>query len=651
MSTRKSFLISALILGFCGLGTPLLANEQEAVEYQNYDQVNDQRDQLEKLLEIPEVGQIYEKCNQVKANVDPNLDVSKCIWEGDNANGITGVKDQEGIKEKITSSLSELDDKKNTKYESVNVLPTNKKISNAQKKLEEYYYKSMKEKIFGEGESMKNSDGTFKVIDHSRFNSIYQNQLTNNILTAISSFCIEAKMMGTGENAFPLLSNTQSKRESQRKENIKKLGDKGNGEKSGAQIQSESWQSCFINAQYVCHGGTKTTKNKETGDYDKITAKSVFGYKEDCSSISDTDKKKKCEETKKDYNYSKGRACELTNYLKVARQNLKAVEKIDQGYQEIAKTGGLAVAATGEKLNPNQNLIKNVSTDDKLDEITAVTSNEFVNDSKFSEGVNEDLAELESCIAKDPDTGEYILAPNAQESCKKYLNTNREEVDRIKSEYALRLRGLSEKANLIDKESDDTKGVESFLKDQGYTEDQIGQTIEANTDIKKLKAQIIARYENEKEALIESMNKRMEETASTNNGVIDTSAGSKDIKKLEKIHKELSSKTEQYAQLIHFNNIVAGFLEVGEDQENARRNTASISREVENSAFSEDNLQANPEFANTYINQNENIQKSLEANQVDLSSGSKRAGNTEGAVLGVDKINNVILNYDEESGN
>ncbi|WP_372654717.1 hypothetical protein [Halobacteriovorax sp.] len=606
----------------------------EAPEYQNYEQSNDQSDQLEKLLEIPEVNAIYQQCNQLKAT-DTKLEISDCIWKN--------VVDNEDIKSKIASKLNNLDQDKVKKYESVNVLPLAKESTESQKKLEEYYYKNMNQQIFGDSVNGKNADGSYQVVDHSKFNTIYQNQLTKNVLTAISSFCIEASIKGSGEASFPLISSSVSKRNTQRQSNIKTLSKTtvtvNDKSLSGAQSQSNDWQNCFINAQYVCHDGTKSWKDSE-GNIKEATAKKTIGY--DCD-IED----KECVNLRESYDYTKTRACELTNYLKVAKQNLKAVETISEGYNQLQKTGGIQAIATGEKPSANGNLIKQVSLDNKVDDITSVSSNEFVNESGFSEGVNSDLAELENCISKDPETGSYNLAPGAEESCKKYLNTDREQVETLKAEYALRLRGLAEKVKTIDATSEDTDGVEDFLKDQGYTDDEIGQTIEANTDIKALKDQIIARYENEKLELIKSMNDKMESTASTNDGVIDVSANSQDVSKLIKIHEELSSKTEQYAQLIHFNNVVSGFLDIDQEGKETRKNTASIQREIANSAFSEDNLANSPEMAVKYANQNENLEKSLEANSIELSEKDK--GNDEGATLGVDKINNVILNYDIDS--
>ena len=614
---------------------------QEAPEYQNYQQSNDQSDQLAKLLEIPEVRAVYDQCNELKST-GVELELSECLWNG--KQDIVGIGSNDTVRDKITSKLSEIDQEDQKKYESVNVIPLSKKTSEAQKKLEEFYYKRLNQQIFGESSNGKASDGSYKIIDHSRFNTIYQNQLTKNVLTAISSFCIEAEIKGSGPNLFPLISKDKKKRDERRKKNIKELsttqltlneGETNEAVVAGVNYQSNNWQNCFMHAQYVCHGGKKNWTNPKTDQVEQITAKQAMGV-DSCSK-----KKTECKTLIADYDYTKTRACELTNYLKTAKQNLKATKAISEGFKELGKGGGTRVVATGENFNPNQNLISS-NTGLNIDEITSVSSNELVNESGFSEGVNNDLADLEKCVVKDAATGEFVIVPGAEEECKKYLNTDREQVEELKAEYALRLRGLTDKAKEIDLSSEDTKGVEGFLKDQGYTDDSISETIEANTDIKALKAQIIARYENEKLELIKSMNKRIEDRASSNAGTIDITPGSSDIEKLGRIHEELSSKTEQYAQLIHFNNVVSGFLEIGEG-EDARMNTASIQREIANSAFSEKNLEGSS-MADAYANQTENLEKSLEANKIELSEKDKDSGTD--VTLDIKQINNELLNYD-----
>lgn len=645
--TLMIFSLSPIILG--------VEAGEESTPATHFEQHNEEVDKLSKLLEIPEVKGIYDQCSKIDG-----VDMSKCLWQGNATANIVGIQNNEQVMEKIQSSLDDtLKDNDINQYESVTAISLKKETSLAQKSLEDFYLNKMSSEIFGEFDaSGKPVDGKHKIIDHTKFNTIYQNQLTKNILTGISSFCIEAKVV----NQFPLISSKKSNRDSQRKTNLTSLQGAGNGTLTGAEITSSQWKDCFVNAQYLCHGGNKTEmvdnngvkepKRDSAGNVVKNNAKHYLSITT-CSSTSDCDakstaakkkecrdEKKKCDQKQKDYKYTQQRACELTNFLKVTRQNLKTVEKISEGYNQAFSKGGVAIQGTDAKQQSNT---EQVSLDKKVDKLTATTSNEFINESGFSDATTNDLAELEKCIQKDPTTG-VITYTGDENACKKFLNTDREASEKLKAEHMLRLKGLSAKVSKLDATSDDTKELESYLSDQGLSNDEIGNQLAA-TDIKKLKQQIIDRYDAEKEQLIKSLNEQIEDKTSTNNGSLDLAAGaaSRDLQKLEKIHSELSSKTENYAQLIHFNNVVSGFLDIEEKGGKKKRNTASIKRELENSAFSNDNLGKNQILgAAGYQDQNEKVEESLSGVEISDNDGE------QGATLGVDKINTVILKYDTE---
>jgi hypothetical protein len=630
----KKVLISPIIsmLLLCSSASFAVTDEASEGSSGYYQQHNEDVDQLAKLLEMPEVQEIKTKCE--KEN-DPDL--STCIWNK--------VQENEATKEKVIAKMNEtLEDSKNgiSQYESVTALATKNNKSKSLKALEKFYAEKISKELFGDPAAQSDK---IKLLDHKKFNKIYENQLTKNILTAVSSFCIEANMI----NGFPLISRNESGRNSQRKTNIKSLSagtvtkDDGNGnqvEISSAEKESSNWQLCMDNAQYVCHGGEKIIKDSD-GNKTKVTAKSKLGV--DCSS-SDSDEKDKC----KDFNYTKGRACELTNYLKIAKQNLKAVEKIAEGYKEIGKIKSYGVEGTDSKM---KKVTENVVIDkEKLENITSTSSNEFANESGFSDEVKADLADLERCVTKNPDTGAMEFVAGAEESCKKYLNTDHESRDQMMQEHMLRQKALAAKVEKLNDTGDSEEDLKKFLRDQGRSDEEIEKQLK-NVDIKKLKEQITQRYENEKDALIESMNARLEKTSSEKDGMIDITPGSKDLVKLTKIHEELSAKTESYTQLIHYNNIVTGFLEIQDKDGNSKgRNTASIKKELENSAYTEDSMQKLGIDKTAYENQLEGIGNAIEASNISLG-GSQSASNSEeetSSTIGVDRINEDILNYDIE---
>ena len=290
----------------------LAENNQTTGHYQQH---NEDVDQLEKLLEISEVKKIQEQCER-----DNSSNISDCIWQG--------VQADEKVLESVQAKMNEtLNNSENDikQYESVTAISTKKEKSKSMQALEKFYADKISKELFGEPASVT---GKVKIIDHSNFNKIYESQLTKNILSAVSSFCIEAEMI----NGFPLIDKSASKRKSRRKKNVLTLSETGVTQKvnedgsttdiSSAESASSDWQMCMDNAQYVCHDGVKHITRSD-GTVSKVTAKDKLDI--DCSSDKSSDKKK-CE----NYKYTQGRACELTNYLKVAKQNLKAVEKIEE---------------------------------------------------------------------------------------------------------------------------------------------------------------------------------------------------------------------------------------------------------------------------------------------------------------------------------
>jgi hypothetical protein len=612
------------------------AEDEETAYYQQH---NEDVDQLAKLLEIPEVAKFQKDCEKNEPS-----NVSNCIWRK--------VNEKPQVLEAVQAKMDETLEDSDTgvsQYESVTAFATKRNQTKSLMALEKFYAEKISKELFGDTTSQGSK---IKLLDHKKFNKIYENQLTKNILTAVSSFCIEAKM----ENNYPLLSHSKNGRMGQRKINVKNLskaqetrsttvnGTTQDITKSGAEFSSTDWQKCMDNVQYVCHGGEKISKNSD-GSVSKSTAKKAFGViNKDCAG------KDKDDTLCKDFAYTKGRACELTNYLKVAKQNLKAVEKISEGYKEIGKIKSYGVQGTDENMKSNTEDV--VIDKKKLENITSVTSAEFVNEAGFAKEVSSDLANLEQCVVKDPDSASgYRIKDGAEEVCKQYLNTDHEERDKMINEHMLRQRSLAAKVEEMNKTGDNPEDLKKFLKDQGRTDKEIEEQLK-NVDIKVLKEQITTRYANEKEELINSLNQKLAETSSEKSGSIDIREGSNDEIKLGKIHAELSAKTESYAQLIHYNNIVTGFLEIQDQDGNSKgRNTASIKKELENSLFNEAGLKAVGMDETQYENQLEGLGSAIENSDISLSDSSDSSSDSEeetSSTIGVDRINKDILNYDIE---
>lgn len=623
-----------------------------------YQQQDDELDQLSKVLEIPEVKKIQKQCEDNAFRAATGVaEIGDCIWK------VIEDTNNQDLKDKIQAQMDETLAAQDgvSQHESVKVVSLKNENSESMKALEKFYAQKLSKELFGEG-SASNSDLSVskktQLLDHKKFNKIYENQMTKNILSAVSTYCIEAEMIGNYN--FPLLRKDVDKRRDQRKKNMSKL--------SGAQVtrtnsegavetisslknSSEKWQSCMVNIQYVCHGGDKQIKDSAgnivldaVGEPETVKADTEFQKTFTSSHAKGTaEYKKEKEAFKEDKEYSKMRACEVTNYLKVAKQNLKAIEKINEGYKQLQQAGGYKLEGKDIK---NKVITEEITLDNgKLDNITSTTSNEFVNESEFGKETNSDLANLEKCVQKNAQ-GTYEMVAGAEDFCKKYLNTDHDSVEKIKQEHTLRQKALANKVQKLQNGTEDE--IKEFLIDQGRDPETLDDEL-ANIDIDKLKAQITARYSNEKDELIKSLNAKLEAQTSQSEATIDGTIGSSDMNKLEAIHRELSAKTESYAQLIHYNNMVTGLLEIKDDSGNVRRNTASVEREMNSNAFDEkniDDLKLSDATKQTYVSDSENLADVVSGENIsDSSSDSDTETST---TIGVDKLNEEVLNYDVE---
>ena len=652
MKLLKLTYLLALLLA---LQATSYAVESEAEETTgNFQQQDDDLDQLEKILDISEVKEIKKQC---EAETPPAVragessdggDTGSCIWR------LISRPENSAIQEKVQAQMDETLEEFDgiSQHESVKVVSLKKDDSESLKALELFYAEKLQKELYGEatGSNDLTTSKAAQIIDHKKFNKIFENQMTKNILSAVSTYCIEAEMIGT--HNFPMLKKNDGARRAVRKANLTKLSGaeltkvdaNGNSVKvSALKNSSQEWQSCMVNIQYVCHGGKKHIKDDKgkvktdsAGNPISVSADDEFD-----AAFPDAADAKKLAANKA---YSKMRACEVTNYLKVAKQNLKAIERISEGYKELEKTSGYGLKGQDIK---NKVIAEEIVLDKgKLDNITSTSSNEFANESGFGEKVNTDLVEFEKCFAENSN-GAFEVVPGSEDLCKKYLNTDHEAVEKIKQEHALRQNALALKVSKLKDGSEDE--LKQFLLDQGRDEEEVDEQLK-NIDIDALKLQITERYTNEKEQLIKSLNAKLDAQTSKNSGKI---VAVDDNSKLKKIHTELSNKTESYAQLIHYNNMITGLLDIKDEDGKSRRNTASIQREMESNSFSEanvDNLDLSDSDKQAYISATENLQEVVKSENIADSSDSSSSNQEEETTttIGVDKINEEILNYDIE---
>lgn len=466
------------------------------------------------IMNDPLVKPHYSKCVAKKLAAD---ELSDCIWKELSKN--PQAKDQ--VVKKYFSTEQNAD-----RYSSMDSKTITSSPNEAIEKLEEYMGKKLQEAMYG---AVKEA-GVTTVADHQVFYKLYQNQVSKNIITSISSYCIEADSI----DGLPIISKDAEARSARRKANIDSLGNFSNNGKQEVNEAYASWEGCLRNLNNVCNMKVALT-----------------------------------DENLEDKKYSQKRACVLTNYLKQLRQSLIIASDIQKQMSE-----------DGEALSMSANNVKvytGKSSDDQpgVNELTTISSNEFINTSGYKDSLEAQKNKIDQCIKS-----------GNPEMCKEFLTTpeKKKQLDDAIAEYDLEKRAMQEKLSKMD-----AAEIEKFLKDEGRTEDEIKRMLASDESINSIKEQINANFDAERKAVITAMKAKVNSrsVSSVEDGAPNIDA---ELNKLKVVQQELADQGEAYQQLVHYNNIVSSFLTVVDDNDKAiGSNIVPLTEELKDSAYSDKN--------------------------------------------------------------
>lgn len=561
---------------------------------------------LVELLKDDKINSAYNDCKNNENKGKDNLE--NCIWDS-----LDEQKREEVKKKMELSKQAEAGSKDNkVKYESLSLAPTKDKKDSAadtskdQKKkdpeiakLEEFLAKRLGESLYGDINTEQQKNNPSKVVDHKVFYDLYEAQVSKNVISAISSYCIEAKL---DDDKRYLISQDKKTREAQRTKNIESL--KNND------LEKDNEQSEDINKNTNDKTELENTTNKAAKHWNGCAQniQNICVGKE----LYDTEKHPSLTKST-DYKYSKDRACVVTKLIKDARQSLIKVGQIKKVLEENANESGRGLQ--GKKEIEVYSGSKDKQTK-SIDDLTSITSSELAK-SGFGEGIKEKQKLFDKCAeassAEDPACKNILLSGKEAEDEQKKLN-----------EYALRTKVLEEK--LSDKKTMTKEEVSDYLKEQGYSEEDIKKMVEK--DLESLRKEIAKHYTEEKNAINRELQDRLKKITLKK----DTEDPKEKQSQITKLAEELESKPEQYKQLIHYNNIVQGFLELG----NKQKNTASIARELEsNEGLSEEEIKKREELKTSLQNQGV---------KMDDDGQGKDAVKIE-----IESINKKLLKYDADA--
>ncbi|EQC51764.1 hypothetical protein [Bacteriovorax sp. DB6_IX] len=613
------------ILGVCLL-TQAMANnanpENEEPSTYYLKQVADENPTLKAAMKIEGVETIYKNCfdhqYQSSGGTISGSRLMSCLWEGDQAAGIQGVSANEELKKQVLESVEK--DSKGKEVDSIRyqqIVKTKKETEPGLKALQDYYSKKLDEALYGDRTQANYKDKLVKserTVDQRVFFELQKTQLGKNLVAALSSYCIEAKNYQIGSSFYAtIIPEDKTQRQSQRKNNLRKLKQLS---ATGKDLQaSQEWSVCLANIQHMCHQPSTVYMMDDSGNKTPIPGInfSQGSLVNEClSQFPQNERDQKRDMCQDDINYSKSRACEVTQYITESRQNIIALDKTIEKYDELrdGKNKGTINFYSGNK------------SGESIDDLTSITSNEVVS-SGYAQAVKTQAEEMDKCLRE-----------NDEELCKQYLNNNKDEAYRMIAEVKLKQEAVSEKLKNI--EDGDTEKIKALLLEEGYTEEDAQQM----ATIDGIKDQINERYDAKKQAIIDQLSAKIE--ATTTKG--DNFNMAEDQAKIENLQNELKQKPQEFAELVHFNNIVSGYLKIDNGEEQTQ-NTASIARELESNAFTRENLEASAELGltNRQGGSYDDYANIVSSTGVSLDPGSYDDGGEK--TLNTDNINDNLLNY------
>jgi hypothetical protein len=568
---------------------------------------------LKKLLTIKGVDNQYKSC--LSAFPNSLKEIPGCIWNGNDEKTIPPLADdlrkqvQLVYSQEASSSGQNRSPASKDDSDKLHLTNKSKQISEdymsdpAVIELSKVLQKKLESALIGD-EAFQKDKKTIAAVDHAKFIEIYRTELGKTIISAFTSYCVEAdfdqSLKLTTKNciekenqescAVTVLSSEKEK-DTNINKNIKSLktADLNSEIDNKTNPDASKWKTCIVSVGNICY--TKTV------DFRNI---------EDKSNIEENDKNK---DLIAQINRSKEKACLIMDYVKSARKNLIIVDKQSKFYEELGP--GTSVFVGNAK-----NVV--ITEKNSMDTITSVTSKD-IEDSYQKK--NDDLKkEMDKCI---DESGKKILDP---EVCKKFISTNTEEKEKAFAEFGIRQYAHQSE---IENKLNDKKEVEKYLEEEGYEKKKISQLLESDPNL-KIVEEIKERYKNERDAIIASMANKISGQTTKEKGKIDNN----DVEKLSAIKSELLSRSDDLKQLVHFNNIVSSYLEIELSNGKKRRNVASLFAEVNNGAKT---------FRNIDKDQISEIKKKAAAASLSPEKGESPVQ------LGVDDLNGLFRYSGEES--
>lgn len=476
----------------------------------------------QELLKDPEVKGVYDSCES-----SFNPDTKKYEFNGSNTSEMSDCifsNLDEAKRQEVTDKYFNVNEKEPAI--ALDYTPGSQQFKRqsdeALDKLQAHLNDSLRKEIFGKDATVglqKNK----KLVDSGIYNTMYRTQLTKNIFSTYSSYCFfindTQKAIGNPSYSDLTISKDPDKRAKAMRANQKLLADKTPSKITDIKT------------------GQVTERPKSSSLWINCIAK----LPQICNKISSTT-------TDVDQKYSKQQACAVVDEVRRLKHTIAANEEMIKINDRLRGSEGINYG------------------DIDIDRATTVTSKEI--DENFSEGNTARFEELNELCEQSPESEECSSFFADAESIKKEQN-------RI-TQYELQNELAKEKFNKL-YDADKEAAVRMALKDELRDDPEIEEILkQAGDDFEKVKDAINKKFDEERSAIAESFKERLKQLSKTENNP------DADKKKLEQITKTMAARSDEFKSLVHFTNIVAGYLEIsGEEGADPTKNTKSINFELE----------------------------------------------------------------------
>jgi hypothetical protein len=544
-------------------------------------------DSLKKLMDIDGVEPIYKDCKQRHAieTESQTKDTLDCLWKAVKNNAQLKKKVQEVYAQELKGEKTSTEDGRAPASTSSLTLTARKasiatdyESDPAVTALSEYYGKKLDtilnpEVALTAEERKKN---TILSVDHRQFIDLYKSELGKTIINAFTSYCLDT------EPDSCVCTSAEQKACAEDKENCR----------------------CEASSCVISNSESDRKKHREAN----LESLKVADLK---NNSSDAIKWNMCigsvskscrSDSPKDLDETNKRACLIMDYVKSARKNIMVADTQKAFYDDLNSTQSANIASnmktiTDLKITSSDTLLEMSSTDVK----TAT-----------QKPLKSKITELEGCYKN----GVIVNA----KACEKYLSVNKDENDTALAE--LGMRQIAQQSILEEELGSSDQKVRDYLKEEGFSKEEIETMTADKKNIVQVKDEILQRYANQKAAIIKEMADRIADKTSATDGKIESNESN--LTKLEKIKKELESRSSDLQNLVYFNNVVSSYLEISDGKGNNSRNTASLFAEA---------------------NSLEEDQAKLMKNKIKEADLKDQKGSANTTNLEVETINDAFLDY------